>query len=287
MSLTINTNIASLIAQYNLNQNADKLTKSSERLASGLRINHASDDAAGLSISESLRSQIKGTQKASENAQDGTNLLQIAEGALNVITEHLQRIRDLTVQAANDTNSSVERDAIKTEVQSRIEAINLIKESTRFNNLTLLNGSTTSYILRIGAGSDTATNSLDISDALQDAIANFLSTEATAGALSIAYTDGDGCRNFIGEIDTAIEDLLEQRAVLGAFQSRLESTVTNLAISKENLLSTESRIRDVDISQETANMTTYEILREASISILSQANQMPAAAITLLNSTSM
>ncbi len=285
MSLTINTNVASLIAQYNLNQNANKLTKSSERLASGLRINHASDDAAGLSISESLRGQIRGTQKASENAQDGTNLLQIAEGALSVITEHLQRIREMTVQAANDTNSSVERQAIKIEVESRIEAINLIKSSTNFNNITLLDGSTSSYVLRIGAGSDTATNTLDISDALDNVIANFLSAEATAGALSNAFSDGVGCRSFLGELDTALKDLLTQRSVLGAYQSRLESTILNLAISKENLLSTESRIRDVDIAEETANMTTYEILREASISILSQANNLPAAAINLLNSS--
>lgn len=283
MGLTINTNIASLIAQYNLDRNAKNLNVTTERMASGLKINHASDDAAGLSISETLRTQIRGVQKATENSQDGVSLLQIAEGSLSVMIENLQRIREMTVQAANDTNSSVEREAIRLEVATRVDDMKTTKASTNFNKITLLDGSVTSYLLRVGPNSDVATNTLDISGALKNTTADFLSTKSTAGALSIAFTDGTGARSFLADIDAALKDILEQRATLGALQNRIESIIQNLQISKENLTSTESRIRNVDLAQITSEYSKNQILREASINVLSQANSMPTIAIDLLN----
>jgi flagellin len=282
MGLTINTNIASLIAQYNLGKNTTNLNKTTERLASGLKINHASDDAAGLSISETLKTQIRGVTKASENAQDGINLLQISEGALTVIMDNLQRIRDLTVQAANDTNSSVERNAIKTEVASRIEDIQRIKDSTTFNSIVLLDGSVSQYFLRIGPNSDNATNTLDISNALQNTLQTFLSIEANTAAISAAYLDGTGARQFLADLDTAVAQVNQQRATIGALQSRLESTTMNLNVSKENLLSAESRIRNVDISSETAELAKNQILQQASVTVMAQSNQMPSIALDLL-----
>lgn len=286
MSLTINTNIASLIAAHNLNQNTLSLNKTTERLSSGLKINHASDDAAGLSITETLNTQIRGNKKAAENAQDGINLLQVAEGGLSVILENLQRIRDLTVTAANDTNSSNERWALKMEVESRIADINRIKGSTTFNNIKLLDGSVSQYVLRVGPNGDNATNALDISDALQDTILSFLTNDANTAAISAAYASGNGARQFISDLDSAIAEVLEQRSTIGALQSRLQTTALNLDVSRENYLSSQSRILNVDIAEATAELARNQILREASVSVMAQANQMPTAALQLLQQTS-
>ncbi|MEW6063537.1 MAG: flagellin [Nanoarchaeota archaeon] len=285
MSLNINTNIASMLAQYNLSKNSRSLEKTTERLSSGLKINHASDDAAGLSISESLKTQIRGTQKANENAQDGINLLQIADGAYSVISDNLQRIRELTVQAANDTNSTIERNAIKLEVSTRIDDIQMIKNSTRFNQVILLDGSVSSFYLRIGPNSTVSTNALDISGALGNILANFLSVETTAAALSNAYSNHTNARNFLNNIENALDEIVTNRATLGALQNRLESVITTLQVSKENLTSTEGRIRSLDIADATAKFTTQQILREASVNVLGYANKMPTAAITLLNNS--
>lgn len=282
MSVTINTNIASMIAQYNLGKNTTSLNKTTERLASGLKINHSSDDSAGLSISEKLRTQCRGLQRASENAQDGINLLQIAEGGLEVIVENIQRIRELTVQAANDTNSSIERNAIKEEVKSRIDDIHRVKAATNFNNITLLDGSVSKYVLRVGANSDTTANTLDITDALDNAVHTFLSNYGTAGAISTAFASGTNARAFIFRLDEALASAFGQRAKIGAYQGRLQSTVTNLEVSRENMLSAESRIRNVDIAESTGELAKWQLLQQASMNVVAQANQMPALAIELL-----
>lgn len=284
MGLSINTNIASLVAQVNLGRNTRNLNKTTERLSTGLKINSAADNAAGLSISETLRTQIKGLQRATENSQEGINLLQIAEGTLATVITNLQRIRELTVQAANDTNTSVERQAIRAEVESRLEAIKNAKASTSYNKIILLDGSVSSYYLRIGPNSDTATNSLDVSNALRELLPGFLTSQTNTAALSAAFSDGNGARNFINDIQTALENVISQRATLGALQSRLESTILNLQISRENLTSANSRIRDVDIAEEAAERTKQQILQQASLNVLSQANQSPAIAMNLLNS---
>lgn len=283
MGLVITTNISALITSYNLGKNSKELTKATERLASGYKINHASDNAAGLSISEKLRTQIRGTKQAVENSQDGINLLQVTEGALSVLVENLQRIRELSIQAANDTNSSVERNAIKAEVESRVADINRIVNSTSFNGINLLDGSMSQYILRTGPNSDNTTNTLDISSALGQTLTTFLSTETTAGALSNAFLNGTNARSFIDTIDTAIEQIVSKRGELGALQVRLSSNILNLEISTENLTSTESRIRDIDISQITSEVAKKQMLQQASVSVMSQANQLPSLALNLLS----
>lgn len=283
MGLVINTNIPSLIAQRNLSQNTQNLNKSLERLASGYKINRAVDDAAGLSISESLRGQIRGTEKAIGNTQDGVNILQIAEGALSVIGENLQRIRELTVQAANDTNSTNERNAIKAEVKARIDDIDRIAQTTKGNNVYLLNGLSTQFTLQIGANSTAATNTLNLGPIFQKSTASALFSTGTMTAdVSAAYVSGGSCRNFLADIDRAINNVFSRRSTLGAYQNRLESTVQSLSITVENLRASESRIRNVDIASETATLTKNQILQQASTSILAQANQTPALAMQLL-----
>jgi flagellin len=285
MGLILNTNVPSLIAQRNLLNNSRAVQSSFEKLSSGLRINRAADDAAGLNISETLKTQIRGNQKAVANAQDGVNILQIAEGALSVIGENLQRIRELTVQAANDTNSSVERRAIVLEVQSRLDDIDRIAESTRSNNLNLLDGSQTTYLLQIGANSDPDQNTLDIGTVLARSSASALGitngtiVSATAGGI---YGSNTNARAFLDLVDTALESLFTRRSEIGALQNRLQSTIESLSIAVENLQSTNSRIRDLDIASESAILTRNQILQQSALSVLSQANQGPTLALQLL-----
>jgi flagellin len=285
MGLILNTNVPSLVAQRNLLNNSRAVQSSFEKLSSGLRINRAADDAAGLNISETLKTQIRGNQKAVANAQDGVNILQIAEGALSVIGENLQRIRELTVQAANDTNSSVERRAIVLEVQSRLDDIDRIAESTRSNNLNLLDGSQTTYLLQIGANSDPDQNTLDIGTVLARSSASALGitngtiVSATAGGI---YGSNTNARAFLDLVDTALENLFTRRSEIGALQNRLQSTIESLSIAVENLQSTNSRIRDLDIASESAILTRNQILQQSALSVLSQANQGPTLALQLL-----
>ena len=286
MGLILNTNVPSLIAQRNLLNNSRSVHSSFEKLSSGLRINRAADDAAGLNISETLKTQIKGNQKAVANAQDGVNILQIAEGALSVIGDNLQRIRELTVQAANDTNSSTERRAIVLEVQSRIEDINRIAESTRSNNLNLLDGSKSTYLLQIGANSDIDQNTLDIGSVLARSRASALGITSTAISISAdtggIYESNTSARNFLDMVDTALGSVFTRRSEIGALQNRLQSTIESLSIAVENLQSTNSRIRDLDIASESAILTRNQILQQSALSVLSQANQVPTMALQLL-----
>ena len=279
MSLTVNNNIASLIAQRNLNKNTVSLTKSIEKLSSGYRINRAADDAAGLSISESLRGQIRGNARATSNVQDGISMLQIAEGGLTVINENLQRMRELCIQAANDTNGSTERTAILSEITARIDDITRIAKSTKFNNIFLLDGTTASSTLQVGANSTASTNTISIASVLTDSQASTIGvTIAIAGG---AWTSAL-IRSYIGVLDTAITSITSRRSSVGALQGRLESTLENLAIMNENVQASESRIRDLDIAKETAGMVKSQILQQASATVLSQANQIPQLALSLM-----
>ncbi|HBH17472.1 MAG TPA: flagellin [Cyanobacteria bacterium UBA9579] len=277
--MTVNNNIASLIAQRNLSQNTNSLTRSIEKLSSGYRINRASDDAAGLSISEGLRGQIRGNSRAIGNVQDGINMLQIAEGGLSVINENLQRIRELCIQAANDTNGSSERSAILSEVNARIADITRIAKTASFNNISLLDGTTASTLLQIGANSAASTNTIDIATVLSDA-------QSSTIGVTIAITGGTWTstliRSYLGVVDAAITTISSRRSSLGAFQNRLESTLENLTVMNENLQASESRIRDLDIAKESANMVKNQILQQASATVLSQANQIPQLALSLL-----
>ena len=286
MSIVVNNNIASLIAQRNLSTNSTNLVKSIERLSSGYRINRASDDAAGLSISENLRGQIRGNKQAINNIQDGINMLQIAESSLSVINENIQRIRELAVQAANDTNSSVEKDAILCEVNARLSDIDRIAKATKFNNIKLLDG-TASAVLQVGADSELSTNTIEIENAvLSRATVSCIGTSASANGLALTATganwSSNGIRLYMDVLDAALSDITTRRSNLGAYQNRLESALEYLTIMNENIQNAESRVRDLDVAKETANMTKYQILQQASASVLAQANALPQVALKLL-----
>jgi len=290
MSLVVNTNIASLAAQRNFSINTLNVNKSLERLSSGYKINGAADDAAGLSISEKMRTQIRGIGAAINNAQDGINLLSVAEGGYQVITENLQRIRELAVQGANDTNGSIERRAIAREVTARLQDIDRIASSLTFNTINLLSGSASATVakLQIGPNDTAAANVLTIGSALKRASStalsvvvnsNFASITANAGGI---FNSGGNIRNFLLNIDTAISTVNTRRSLIGAYQNRLDSAIQSLSIQKENLQASDSRIRDLDIAQETANMTKNQVLQQASVSVLTQANQTSQLALSLL-----
>ncbi len=279
MSIVVNNNNASLVAQRNLTTNINALKKSFERLSSGTRINSASDDAAGLSISETLRGQIRGNDQAIKNTQDGINMLQIAEGSLAVIGENLQRIRELCVQAANATYATLERQAIIDEINQRTEDITRLSKASNFNKIQLLDGTATSLKLQIGPGTVTSTNVLDIKPALPDAQASTLGI--VLSATGDTWTP-DNIRSYLDNVDNALKSVVSKRSTIGAYQTRLESALDNLTVMNENIRASESRIRDVDIAKETAEMTKNQILQQASTSVLKQANQLPAMALSLL-----
>lgn len=282
MSIVVNNNIASLLAQRNLSQSTTGLTKSIERLSSGFKINKASDDAAGLSISENLRGQIRGNTVAMSNIQNGTNMLQVAESGLSTINEHIQRIRELCVQAANDTNATAEKAAILEEITQRSTDISRIAKSTRFNNIFLLDGSAnapSAAVLQVGANAETSTCTINVGQVLTDCRATILGVNIQIDA---SIWTGNKVRSFMGQIDTALKDISSKRSKIGAIQNRLDSALGNLTMINENMTASESRIRDVDIAKESATMTKFQILQQASANVLSQANQLPKLALQLL-----
>lgn len=299
MPLVVNTNVSSLIAQRNLSTNTNMLNKSLERLSSGYRINRAADDAAGLTISETLRSQIRGINTALQNAQDGISILQITEGTLSVVTDNLQRVRELTVQAANDTNGVAQRDAIESEIKARLFDNQRIVQAANFNGIKLLNGSALlalgSVRLQIGPNADIVENTLDITRALDTASMQMLgmfvdSLNPALGSYSttwdsisfINFLNNSNARTFLMDIDRALASVSARRSLIGAIQNQLDSAIQNLSLSGENFSASESRIRDLDMAAETANLTKAQILQQASVSILSQANQAPGLVLRLL-----
>jgi flagellin len=275
MALTINTNVASLNAQRNLGTSQSALAKSMQRLSSGLRINSAKDDAAGLAISDRMTAQIRGLNQAARNANDGISLAQTAEGALQETTNILQRMRELAVQSANDTNTSSDRTSLQAEVSSLISEIDRIAETTSFNGKVLLDSSQTgalgSAIFHVGANAD-QTITVEVDDATASALGVNATTVATQS----------GANTAISSIDDALELVDESRGKLGAVQNRFESTIANLNNVAENLSAARSRILDADIAQETSAMTKSNILQQAGVAILAQANQAPQLALSLL-----
>lgn len=282
MSVVINSNVASLVAQRNLRINTNNLTKSFERLSTGYRINNAGDDAAGLSISEKLRSQIKGYKQSINNAQDGINALQIAESAFDVITDHVQRIRELCVQGANGVYSSTERAYLLDEIKERLNDVNRIVAATKFNDTALLDGTTPELRIQIGARTEVSTNTIDIAAALPaDLTVSGMGIYLSAGVTGTTW-DPTAIRTYMDDLDVAIDGILSARSKLGSLQNRMDAVVTNLEAMHENLQASESRIRDLDIAEETAEMTRLQILQQSSAQILSQSNQMPSIALQLL-----
>lgn len=283
MGLVVNTNVAAMIANRNLGKNTQNVLSSMEKLSTGLRINHAKDDVAGLQISEILRTQIRGLDMALRNTQDGASLLQVAEGAFETITENIQRIRELVVQGANDTYASAERTAIAKEIVQRMEDITQIANTSKFNGVQLLDGTQSSFIIQIGANG-TANDTLQLSPALLTATGSALGL--TVASITVAaggiFESGGNARAYLATIDAALTTMFDRRSNIGALQNRMDSIVSNIEITKENLSASESRIRDLDIAAETTKLTRNQVLQQASVSILAQANQLPALALNLM-----
>lgn len=283
MGVRINTNIEALNAQRNLSVTAAQFAKSVERLSSGLRINRAGDDAAGLSISEKLRGQVRGLNQAIRNAQDGISLIQTAEGGLNEVHSILQRMRELAVQAANDTLTTADRTGIASELVALRDEIDRIGNQTEFNTKKLLDGSasTSAVTLHIGANAD-QTISLTIADSRSSAIGSTGTDLSTSVDTFDTTSNQANAEAMISVIDDAIADISTTRSSLGAYQNRLERTIANLGVASENLAASESRIRDVDLAAETVNFTRAQILSQAGTSVLAQANVAPQSVLQLL-----
>jgi len=274
----INTNLLSLTTQNNLNKSQSSLGTAIERLSSGLRINSAKDDAAGQAIANRMTSQIKGMTQAARNANDGISLVQTAEGNLNEINTNLQRIRELSVQAATDTNGSSDLTSVNTEIKQRLAEIDRIAGAANFNGKKLLDGSvSTALKIQVGAG----TSSNDTISIDSNALINATSGTLSAG-LSTAISDNASAQAVISAADAAIAKIDTARSNMGAIQNRFESTINNLNNSINNLSAAQSRIQDADYATEVSNMSRAQILQQAGTSVLSQANQVPQAMLSLL-----
>ncbi|MBP1744173.1 MAG: flagellin domain protein [Firmicutes bacterium] len=269
--MIINHNIGALNANRNININSANASKSMEKLSSGLRVNRAGDDAAGLSISEKMRSQINGLDQASANAQDGISMIQTAEGALNETHSILQRMRELSVQAANGTLTTEDKAAIKAEGDELIKEVANISTNTKFNGVELISASAADTTIQIGAN---AGESLTL--------ALSTNTKADTTTLGIAALDVSLGAASTTTLDTAIGKVSTARAYLGANQNRLEHTINNLGTTSENLTAAESRIRDVDMAAEMATFSKNNILSQAAQAMLAQANQQPQQVLQLL-----
>ncbi len=276
MGLRINQNVSAVNAYRNLAVTDGQMSKSLEKLSSGFRINRAADDAAGLAISEKLRGQVSGLNKASENAQNGISLIQTAEGALNESHSILQRVRELAVQSANDTNTTDDRAQIQKEVDELAKELTRISDTTQYNGQNLLDGSYSSKSFQIGAN---AGQTLTVSMADMDATA--LGVNGTSGGIDVK-TSAATASSAITTIDAAIKKVSDERSTLGAQQNRLEHTVNNLNVASENLAASESRIRDTDMAKEMMNFTRSQILSQAGTAMLAQANQAPQGVLSLL-----
>ncbi|GAB7215528.1 flagellin N-terminal helical domain-containing protein [Dickeya oryzae] len=272
----INTNSMSLLAQSNLNKSQSSLQTAIERLSSGLAINSAKDNAAGSGIVNGMTSQIRGLTQASKNANDGVSLLQTAEGNLDEINSNLQRIRELAVQAANDTNNSIDRTAVQTEIDRRVDEITRIANTANFNGSKLLSGSA-SFNIQVGAGT-TADDAITIDNK------SLIAGDATTliGATSTGVGTATDATATIAAVDLALQKINGAKANIGATLNRFESTINNLSNTINNLSSARSRIQDADYATEVSNMSRAQILQQAGTSVLAQANQVPQTVLKLL-----
>jgi len=271
--MQINTNVSALNAYRNLSNTQNDLSKSLEKLSSGLRINRAADDAAGLAISEGLRSQVNGLNVAARNAQDGISVIQTAEGALTEVHSILQRVRDLAVQAGSDSNNANSRAAIKTEIDALGDELTRVAASTNFNGIKLLSGGST-LTFQVGAGAVAAEDQISV------ALTDYAGLGATVKALTVDTSAN--ALTTIAAIDTQITGVSTARASYGALQNRFESTINSLNVSAENLAAAESRIRDTDMASEMVKFTSANILSQAGTAMLAQANQANQGVLQLL-----
>jgi len=274
MAQTINTNVMSLTAQRNLMHSQNEMSTAMQRLSSGLRINSAKDDAAGLAIAERMNTQVRGMNVAIRNANDGISLAQTAEGGLNEVGNMLQRMRELAVQSANGTNSTGDRANLQAEYSALAAEIDRIGTATQFNGKEILDGSAGTFTFQVGAN---AGETLEISTAtVQSAVSG-----AISGA-SIGGSTADAASAAISALDDAINAITTQRAKYGAVQSRFESAISNLQIGVENQSASRGRIVDADFAVETAALTKAQILQQAGNAMVSQANSAPQSVLQLL-----
>ena len=269
--MVVQHNLSAMNTNRQMGVVSSSLQKSTEKLSSGYKINRAGDDAAGLSISEKMRSQIRGLNKASSNAQDGISLIQVAEGALNETHSILQRMNELATQAANDTNTSVDRTAIRNEMDQLTSEINRIQSTTQFNTMNLLDGSFSSRNLQVGALSG---------QTIKISVTKMSASNIGVSGLSVSSNVKAG--DAMSKIQLAIQSVSSQRSKLGAIQNRLEHTINNLNTTSENTQAAESRIRDTDMASEMVEYSKNNILQQAGQSMLAQANQQNQGVLSLL-----
>ena len=266
--MVVQHNLSAMNTNRQLGIVTDSMSKSTEKLSSGYRINRAADDAAGLSISEKLRSQIRGLDKAASNSQDGISLIQVAEGALNETHSILQRMNELATQAANDTNTSTDRNAIAAEMNQLTSEIDRVHSTTQFNTMNLLDGNFKGKFIQVGSmKGQTITISINKMD---------------AHSIGLAVSSNTSASESMSKIQNAIQSVSDQRAKLGAIQNRLEHTINNLNTTSENTAAAESRIRDTDMASEMVEYSKNNILQQAGQSMLAQANQQTQGVVSLL-----
>ena len=273
MSFAINTNISSLNAQRHLQNSTNRLGETFKRLSSGLRINSAKDDAAGLSIATRMTAQIRGLNQSVRNANDAVSLVQVAEGALEETTNALQRMRELAIQAANDTYSDLDREDMQKEVEQMLSEIDRIAENTEFNNQNVLSGGFVNKKFQVGA---------DANQTIQMSIQTATTESLLSVGAALYVGNQQSAEATITRLDRALDSVADIRASLGAYQNRFESVISNLSNISENTSAARSRIMDADIAAETAALTQNAILQQAGAAILAQANQQPQIALQLL-----
>ncbi|MFP5507442.1 MAG: flagellin [Gammaproteobacteria bacterium] len=277
MALTINTNVASLTAQRNLTGTQSALNTSLQRLSSGLRVNSAKDDAAGMFSIERMTADIRGLNQAVRNAQDGISLAQTGEGSMSQIQSALQRIREIAVQSSNATVE--DRTGLQSEVDQLTQEISRIVATTEFNGSKLLDGTTTSLTFQIGADGD-ASNQISVSGIDLTSLNTY--SAGLTGTSVVDVSSASAASAAIADIDSDIDDVSSERATFGAVQNRFEAVISNLTTYSENLSAARSRLQDADFAAETAMLTRAQILQQAGVAMLAQANTLPQTALALL-----
>ncbi len=298
MSVVVNTNMQSLIGQNSLNKNTNSLANTMQQLSTGVRINSAKDDAAGLGVAELMTAQIRGNTQAMSNIQDGLNLLQTAEGGLTVITENVQRIRELCIQAANEIYDENSKQSILNEIKQRLETVDNIAQTTNFNGKNLIDGSVAELNIQIGPNGDSAVpganklNAIDVAPSLTNSKTDALGIDLkitglghtpAAGVINGSNWDTKDIREYIGKLDKALTKITNDKSVMGAYMQSMQSASDKLNTINLSLTASRSKIQDVDVAQASSDMVRFQILQQTSTSVLSQANQMPSIALSLLN----
>jgi flagellin len=284
MTASINTNLVSLNAQRNQSASQGSLATSMQRLSSGLRVNSAKDDAAGLAIAERMNAQVKGMNVAVRNANDGISMAQVAEGALSKIGDMMQRMRELAVQSRNGTNSGSDQDSLNQEFAQLGKEVARVIGATTFNGKALLGSDANTVTFQVGAGTG-SDDTIDVNFqnlSTATAITNIVDSTGTMAATIDSTSDSAALKTVIDNIDGALDSINSQRAVLGATQSRFDAVISNLQISAENQSAARSRIMDADFAAETANLSRAQVLQQAGNAMVAQANQLPQNVLKLL-----